>query len=286
MGLMGADNKKPIKWDWDTNLVSPQAENLLRHATRLLPFWGQGAPYDLITDTFMTVSGSPTRATGTQGIVADCDAISDYWDLGLVSEVVPTLDKISILVVRRKTDATLRNSSLFGSTLTGGERVQTHCPFTDGTVYWDHAGQSGGDRITAAGLSFSGVEAWIFSAGPSGHRLVRNGILLASNTTAASDLDAALLTEQFGLNQRLGTATRAGDLLEMGLFASIDMDMPVSTARQITRDPFMLIRQDPSKFSNFFVPVAVGGRIMSSLAGSGGLAGMGGIAGPGGGLAA
>ncbi len=33
------------------------------------------------------------------------------------------------------------------------------------------------------------------------------------------------------------------------------------------------------------VPAAVGGRIMSSMAGSGGLAGMGGIAGPGGGLA-
>jgi hypothetical protein len=102
------------------------------------------------------------------------------------ADPIPTA-AITILYIRRKTDTTQRTCSHFGISLsTAGTSACTgFFPFSDGTTYWDFGGPSGANRLTVAGLSYAAtVERWVFTAGPQGSAMWRNGIKLASQSTA------------------------------------------------------------------------------------------------------
>ena len=94
----------------------------------------------------------------------------------------------TICVVRRKVDTTLRPSSLFGvEDVTYPNSLMccgTHCPFSDGNVYWDYGFNSGSNRLVVSGLTFTTqVERYIFTAGPRGSNVWQNGIKVGSQTT-------------------------------------------------------------------------------------------------------
>lgn len=72
---------------------------------------------------------------------------------------------------------------------------------------------------------------------------------------------------------------------DMYWWAYFDVRLTMGELISLDEDPYQLFQQ--ANVIDYFVPSAVaGGRIMSSMAGSGGLAGKGGMAGAGGGLAA
>lgn len=86
-------------------------------------------------------------------------------------------------VIRRKVDTTLRNAALFGTV--GGapftQRCGAHAPYGDGNLYWDF----GGGRVTLSGLTWTTlVESWLFTGGPSGLAVWRNGVKIGTDATA------------------------------------------------------------------------------------------------------
>lgn len=136
----------------------------------------------------------------------------------------------TVLVIRRKVDTTARASSLFGVEDAGGgiptsARCGAHVPFSDGTVYWDYGNNTGANRLTVAGLSFTtNVEKWIFTAGPRGSNIWRNGIKVAEQSTPLT----RVVTDQFSnfggpvINGGNGIPTSTGgDLQELNFIMYI-----------------------------------------------------------------
>lgn len=99
---------------------------------------------------------------------------------------LPTDGKMTVIVHKRKTDATLRNGSFFGIIDAGepgsfAKRCGVTCPFTDGVVYFDYGGvTSGTTRLSKSGLTF-GDDVWAFSVGARGMEIWQNGFLRNSN---------------------------------------------------------------------------------------------------------
>ena len=130
--------------------------------------------------------GALNSSTWGHGDFGPCivhDATGD--DSLLISNptnVLPT-QGITICMGYEKRDATLRASVAFSlDTNTQSERVMTHLPFSDGTVYWDFGGDvEGTNRLSAAGLTTSGYHAWGFTTGPRGMEIWQDGVRRAAN---------------------------------------------------------------------------------------------------------
>src|SRR5206468_5851441 len=122
-----------------------------------------GAAFNLATSNFLTLNAGGTSAL----------------------DPVPT-SAVTLLYIRRKTDTTLRTAGHFGGALAADlSSCGAHVPWVDGTVYWDFGGVVGAHRLSVAGLSFAAtVERWIFTAGPQGSAIWRNGVKVASQATA------------------------------------------------------------------------------------------------------
>jgi len=93
----------------------------------------------------------------------------------------------TVCIIRRKIDTTLRASTLFGvedGGLADSSRCGAHVPYSDGNVYWDYGGNGAPNRLVVGGLSFTtNVEKWIFTAGPQGSNIWRDGIKVGSQST-------------------------------------------------------------------------------------------------------
>lgn len=135
--------------------------------------------------------GAPTWNSNREGVTGRCGTTADAWYLGVTGSAkwVPQA-AITIAFIRRKLDATNRNTPIFTcnsvATWSGTASCMVICPYSTGTVFWDFGGTSGANRLTVAGLSFSTTipERWIFTAGPAGSAIWRDGIKLASQATA------------------------------------------------------------------------------------------------------
>jgi hypothetical protein len=131
--------------------------------------------------------GGGGGATGMDvGFVLDCESYDlDYPEFAAGATVTRGQ---TVCIIRRKTDTTARQSTLFGVedfSLSNSVRCGAHVPYSDGTVYWDYGGASGSNRLTVASLTFTtNVEKWIFTAGPQGSTIWRDGLKLASQSTA------------------------------------------------------------------------------------------------------
>jgi len=95
----------------------------------------------------------------------------------------------TVCIIKRKFDTTARASTLFGVEGTAGigpeSRCGAHVPYSDGTVYWDYGGSGAPNRLTYGGYTITtNVEKWVFTAGPQGSAIWKDGIKLASQSTA------------------------------------------------------------------------------------------------------
>jgi hypothetical protein len=120
----------------------------------------------------------------------------------------------TVLMIRRKTDTTLRNVFTFGDVAFTLDRLSAHVPFSDGNVYWDFGGTSAPNRLTLSGLSWATVvEMWAFTAGGKGSTIWKDGQKLASQSTALN-----LAADKGGLNLGAGYDHNS-DLQEFYFFA-------------------------------------------------------------------
>ncbi len=216
---------------------------------------GAGSPADLARpdrQALLATTGTvyPSWSANTEA-GPGCGTTSDttsYWNLGPNDLFVPA-NSVTVLLIMRKTDSTNRAAGHFGVDAAGvAQRCGVHCPFSDGTVYWDFGGQTSPNRITATSLTVSGVNAWAFVAGTRGSAIYQNGILRNSQATAIA---RGSNTTNFVLNRANGSA---GDFCDYLFFALLEAEWDLGMVQDWTSDPYQMLqgRSHPT----YFVPVA------------------------------
>ena len=180
---------------------------------------------------------------------------STYWDCGVDGThlTLPTT-AVTVAVIRRKLDTTARASALFGTASAGATtRLGTHCPWSDGVVYWDFGGTSGANRISYTWAATTTVERFVFVAGTRGSAIYLDGISKASQATGITRSSAS---EQFFLNAGQGSVSSRQDIVEYVAFFLFDAEWTQDQARQWTAEPYCFLQ--PIIRRRYFVPAAGG----------------------------
>jgi hypothetical protein len=199
---------------------------------------GAGSPIDIVRNRVAARSGSPGWAVDRGGPAGNLPDATSWWDLGANDAFVPT-QRVTVLMIRRKTDAILRSCSAFGVQDAGnfGTRCGAHCPLNDGNTYWDFGGISAGtSRVTVGSSPSSGFQMWAFVAGGRGMAVWLNGALLnshASGITRTSSTANYLVGAGNGINN--------SDLANFDLFAVLDAEWTGAEVRQWTADPYAML---------------------------------------------
>ncbi len=200
---------------------------------------GQWKLFDLVSR--MPSSTSPETsdsgwqwASGPRGITVRKTTFSGIAGVQLVpATFLPTQGPFSAALRYRKLDTTNRNSGCFGADTGGasGKRCGTHLPYSDGNVYWDF----GTNRLSYAPASVAD-NSWVFTTGPSGMGIYRNGVLEASNGTNGTRT-ANSSSEYF----RLGTHSGEGTDIAEWNYCYV-------YARQLTASEALWLHEEPYAF--------------------------------------
>jgi hypothetical protein len=154
--------------------------------------------------------------------------------------------RVTICLIRRKHDTTARTGTVYCvETFAQFERCQVHLPFSDGNVYWDFGGFSGGTtRLSVGGLSFSTTipDRFVLTAGPSGMKIFQNGVKVASHATANPGRTVG--TNRFGL----GAGGGNGDLHDYNYFAAYDDEWSDEMCRWWSMEPYAHLYRPLSRF--------------------------------------
>lgn len=231
----------PVGFSWGQTKPPPGATinwgHQLAAGLKALVLFNEGAglPRDLVRGKLLTPGGSPTWARERLGTAGAAATTSDYWILGPSTDYA-SLTSASVLLIRRKTDATNRDSSAFGCNDTGGvDRLGGHHPFSDGVIYWDFGGSSGSNRVTWNGWTNTGIDRFAFVGGKRGLALYHNGILRASSTTAVTRIASA---SNFVINRGNGATADVQDIL---FFALYDRELTAAEVALWNADPYAMI---------------------------------------------
>lgn len=175
----------------------------------------------------------------------------------------------TVCIIRRKTDTTLRNCTLFGIEGTGGlgppatARCGTHCPYGDGAVYWDYGGNTAPNRLVQSGLAWSLlVEKWCFTAGPRGSNFWRNGEKQAEQTTPITREVTANSYDTGGMliNGGNGLSTLgSNDEQEINFFMFIANQWTDEQVRWWMSEPYCMFYEPFTSRQYFFIGTAGGG---------------------------
>lgn len=214
---------------------------------------GAGVPFDLGIQRACTLAGSPAWKSNTDGWCGSSPSTTAYYYLtGVTFETVPSNQKggnqVTICVIRRKTDTTLRVSSLFGldTAVQSSIRCGAHVPFSDGTVYWDFGGATSPNRLTWTGYSVStAIEKWVFVAGSKGSAIYFNGALKNSQSTSIGRGPSNNLFAIGGGNGLGNPGAAEADLQEYIYFAMFDAQWNADQVAQWTVNPYCFL-QNPA----------------------------------------
>jgi len=165
---------------------------------------------------------------------------SAYASMTAFSRAIPT-SAVTVMFGQRKRDSTNRVSATFGvNAAANSARCGSHCPYSDGTIYFDFGGQvAGTTRITFAGATF-GDDIFAMTVGGRGMEIWQNGVLLASNsaTPTRTQTDEDL---QIGI----GNGVTTSDLVDIDFLYIWSRQIPTALIQRITADPWaMFTRRD------------------------------------------
>ena len=111
-----------------------------------------------------------------------------YLELAADADDVLGIDSCSMLIVTTRTNSATTVLVSYGYDASASNRSLLHLPFSDGALYWDFGNATAGSgRIStsiSAYLAAGTINIWGVSAGSRGREIWRNGILLASNSSA------------------------------------------------------------------------------------------------------
>lgn len=147
----------------------------------------------------------------------------------LRSLMIPTA-RITVLMIRNKTDTTLRTGNHFG--ISGGTTFCTAlCPYTDSKIYWDFGGNTGDNRLTSSALTWTtDVDVLGFVAGARGMAIYRNGTQVAVKTPAVTRTDGGT----FSLNG-------SSDKVDVNFFAILNAEWLPSQMLEWMANPYALL---------------------------------------------
>jgi len=138
----------------------------------------------------IAATASPTRfGRDNKGPNFEVTSAGNFTATGFSSSdrIFRSNNSVTIIVRWEKTDSTNRESSLFSNAFpnyAGTGSVNAHVPYSDGTVYWDWGGQSGGNRTSVGGLTVTGDNIWAFTVGArSGMEIWQNGEIKATQAS-------------------------------------------------------------------------------------------------------
>lgn len=201
------------------------------------------ALFDLVKGWKGTVTAGQW-GTSARGIVRSHTATSDQVSFG--SGVLLNQVGASTMVLGyRKRDGTNRVSGGIGSD-SAVTRFGCHLPFSDGTVYWDHAGSSAGSsRLTCPSLTF-GDDIWVFNAGARGMEIWQNGILRASQSgwTTVGGIPGSFTYGNY--------ASTGSDLADYSFCYIYMKQLPQAACQEISRAPYQIFQQRRSV--RYFLP--------------------------------
>jgi len=199
---------------------------LIRNPVVCVPFTeGANDPKDLARPGYVawrTQAGSgdglATWGTNTDGPCGSAGATAHSWDLGSEDELLPLpTGACTVVVVRRKTDTSLRSSVVLGSgDSTAPSRLSLAAPASDGTVYFDYGGVTSPNRLTWTGYTpTANLEYWVFVAGPSGMAIYKDSATPKATSATAVTRTVDPRTRVY-INSD-GTAAARGDLQQISL---------------------------------------------------------------------
>ena len=94
--------------------------------------------------------------------------------------IATSTSSITIAMLRRCRDTTLRENVMFGYSIDASSRILAPAPWVDGNVYWDFGNISSGRLISSGFVKSTQWETLVFLAGPTkGHEIWRNGVRIA-----------------------------------------------------------------------------------------------------------
>lgn len=220
---------------------------LARNIILCVPFHEQGGDlaHDLSKNRkHCTVSPDFNWVSGTYGRAFNHDAQADRSSFGDITSILPT-SKCTILIGFRKTDTTNRDSGLFGidPDVAAARKIGAHCPYSDGTVYFDFGGSTNGTtRVQVASLTISTLpQVFCFTTGARGMEIWQNGLKRASN--AANPTRTNTGGDTFKLGNHGGAA--GSDFINFEFFFMWNRQLTNQEIQQISRDPWVFLR--PSK---------------------------------------
>lgn len=172
------------------------------------------------------------------------------------ARVIPASGGHTFMIAYRKTDATLRASTAFGSNINSGTSwYQALLPYSDGNIYWRYGGTTEGTSqltIASGGFTF-GDDIWTFTTGPRGMEIWQNTLLRASNSGNAT-LDNT--TSSPLLRLPAGTAGGLSDNCDIGFIMSWRKQITKSAIRELVINPWQVFE---SKVNRQFGSVTSGG---------------------------
>ena len=156
------------------------------------------------------------------------------------SDFVPSSGGVTILFLYEKADATNRASWVSGVNygLSGvAYAINVHCPYSDGTVYWDFGGNGAPNRCSVGGLTF-GADVWIFNVGSRGQEIWQNGIKRASN--ANNPTRSVDNTMPFILGGGPSGSGQASDIAHYNIYCMWNRQLATEEIIALSADPYML----------------------------------------------
>jgi hypothetical protein len=185
-----------------------------------------------------TRTGSPVT-TGTSlgyGVRSTSGALYSF---GPANEII-NLTSITVALGMEKIDGTNRNTTAFG--LNDGDlatRCGTHCPWSDGTVYWDFGGASEPvSRVSVAGLNFGRMRRMVFTKGSRGMEIWQDGRLAASNAA-----NTARTSSTATFNALSGT--HDADEGNVAYFYVYAKQLPKDAVAWLSAEPFAMLAAQP-----------------------------------------
>ncbi len=232
------DRTHPYCPDFCWPILSPQGTNQLL-VRNLHP-----GPPTVLSDVY--AGSSSIQPGGKYGLSIRHGATTDLFILtnasGFTSDDIVgfgsagAMGGFTMMAAYRKTDATLRASTLIGinGTLGGSSCMQTICPYSDGNVYFDFGGTTvGTTRVQYSGGTF-GDDLWGFSTGPQGMQIWQNGLLRASNSANPSRTPA-----NFYFGWPAGTPTFS-DLADLAFIMIWKWQIPAEAIRALSLNPWQV----------------------------------------------
>lgn len=207
-----------------------------------------GAQNAMLSATIDSSGGFVTNASG-HGFGLDLNNTNSNITIGLDTQIIPT-DRITVLFIRRKTDATVRNVTLFGqSGSTASQRCGLHFPYGDGNIYFDFGGLSSPNRLTIGGQSWNTKpDMGAAVVGKQGMAVWRNGIKIGSSATVVTRSQGAGATLQINNGN-----SALGDLQEFYFFAVCKQEWSDEMIAWWMAEPYAMLRsQNP--LGSYFWP--------------------------------